>query len=75
MNITALATAVAPALYNPWQVVVFVLCAGLVVTGPQSWNFTQRLTPVRAVVCLTLFASSVVFLWTQTVNPFLYFQF
>jgi hypothetical protein len=29
----------------------------------------------KAGLCLGLLGLSVVFMWTQTVNPFLYFQF
>ena len=54
---------------------MFVVCAAIVWTAPQAWTFSQRLTPPRAAVCLGLLAVSVLFLWTQTVNPFLYFQF
>jgi alginate O-acetyltransferase complex protein AlgI len=42
---------------------------------PQAWNFTQRITPWKVGVCLLTLALSVLFMWTQTVNPFLYYQF
>ena len=43
--------------------------------APQAWAFSQRLTPARATVCYALLLVSVVFMWTQSVNPFLYYQF
>jgi alginate O-acetyltransferase complex protein AlgI len=43
--------------------------------APQTWNYTQRLTMPKAGVCLSLLAASVILMWTQAVNPFLYFQF
>jgi alginate O-acetyltransferase complex protein AlgI len=61
--------------YTPYHLVAFAVCALVVWRAPQGWTFTQRLTPVRAGTCLGLLALSIVFLWSQTVNPFLYFQF
>jgi len=62
-------------LYSPYHVVMFVVCAVIVWSAPQTWNFTQKLTLPKAAVCLGLLVLSIVFMWTQTVNPFLYFQF
>lgn len=62
-------------IYTPYHVGSFVLCAVVVWLAPQAWTFTQRLTPWRAGVCLATLVLSVLFLWTQTVNPFLYYQF
>jgi alginate O-acetyltransferase complex protein AlgI len=67
--------AIAGAVYTPYHVVMFFVCILAVWAMPQAWNFTQKLPPMRAVACLGVFAVSVAFLWTQTVNPFLYFQF
>jgi alginate O-acetyltransferase complex protein AlgI len=61
--------------YTPYHVVACAVCALIVWRAPQSWTFTQRLTPVRAGTCLALLTLSIVFLWSQTSNPFLYFQF
>jgi alginate O-acetyltransferase complex protein AlgI len=62
-------------LVTPYHVLMFALCAIVVWTAPQTWNFTQRLTAPKAAVCLALLCVSVVLMWTQAVNPFLYFQF
>jgi alginate O-acetyltransferase complex protein AlgI len=67
--------ALAGSIYTPYHVVMFLLCAMVVWMAPQAWNFTQRLTIAKGGVCLGFFAVSIGFLWTQTVNPFLYFQF
>ena len=61
--------------YTPYHLAMFTACSLLVWGAPQAWTFTQRLTPVRAGGCLALLALSLVFLWCQTVNPFLYFRF
>jgi alginate O-acetyltransferase complex protein AlgI len=69
------ANALGGTIYAPYHVVMFVVCAIVVWGAPQAWTFTQRLTPSKAAVCLGLFAVSIACLWTQTTNPFLYFQF
>ena len=73
--ITPSADALAATIYTPYHLLVFAVAAIATWLLPQAWTFTQRLTPVRAVACLALFGVSVTLLWTQTVNPFLYFQF
>jgi alginate O-acetyltransferase complex protein AlgI len=67
--------ALSAVVYTPYHAVVAVACALIVWRAPQAWTFSQRLTPGRAAACLGLLAVSLAFLWTQTVNPFLYFQF
>ena len=62
-------------LVTPYHVLMFALCAIVVWAAPQTWNFTQRLTASKAAVCVALLCVSVVLMWTQAVNPFLYFQF
>jgi len=61
--------------YTPYHMLIFALCIVVTWAAPQTWNFTQTLTPLKAAYCLSLFVVSVMFMWTQTVNPFLYFQF
>lgn len=67
--------ALAATIYTPYHLLMFAVCAIIVWCAPQTWNFTAKLTPARAGICLGLLCISIVFLWTQTVNPFLYFQF
>jgi alginate O-acetyltransferase complex protein AlgI len=42
---------------------------------PNTWQFTNRLSVQRAVSGMALLALAMLMMWTQTVNPFLYFQF
>lgn len=74
-TVTAAADLPAGAMYTRLHVSVFLL-AGLLVWGmPNTWTFTARLSLPRAAGALTLLALSVLLMWTQSVNPFLYFQF
>jgi alginate O-acetyltransferase complex protein AlgI len=66
---------VAGVIYTPYHLLTFLICAVVIWTMPQVWNFTQRLSPWKAVACVVVFAVSILFMWTQTVNPFLYYQF
>jgi alginate O-acetyltransferase complex protein AlgI len=67
--------AISANLFTRYHLTMFMVCAILVWGAPQTWNFTQRLTMPKAGLCLGLLALSVALMWTQTVNPFLYFQF
>ncbi len=62
-------------LFTPYHVLMFGVCAAIVWFAPQTWNFTQTFSRSRAAVCFALFLASITVMWTQTVNPFLYFQF
>jgi alginate O-acetyltransferase complex protein AlgI len=66
---------IAASLLSPFHLLMFVVCIIVVWGAPQTWNFTQKLTVPKASLCLGLLALSAMFMWTQTVNPFLYFQF
>ncbi|HEX4337627.1 MAG TPA: MBOAT family O-acyltransferase [Polyangiaceae bacterium] len=69
------ADAVAGALYTPYHVGVFTLAALICWTMPTTWEFTERLSAPRAAFGMALLGVSVLLMWTQTINPFLYFQF
>jgi alginate O-acetyltransferase complex protein AlgI len=73
--VPAAAEAVAGTIYTPYHLAMFFVCAVVVWGFPQAWVFTQKLTPARAALCVAAFLLSLVMMWTQTVNPFLYFQF
>ncbi|HEY2733705.1 MAG TPA: MBOAT family O-acyltransferase [Polyangiales bacterium] len=73
--ITAASDAVAGALYTPYYQMMFAIAAGVVFFLPTTWVFTSRLSLVRSTAAVAAFALSVLLMWTQTVNPFLYFQF
>ena len=66
---------VAGAIYTPYHAAMFVLAALTVWALPNTWAFTNRLSLGRAASGMALLALSVLMMWTQTVNPFLYFQF
>ena len=65
----------AGAMYTRLHAGVFVLAAVLVWAAPNTWTFTSRLTTPRVVGALGLLALAVFAMWTQSANPFLYFQF
>jgi alginate O-acetyltransferase complex protein AlgI len=75
VEVPATAALAGATLYTPYHVVTFAVCAALVWGAPQAWELTQRLTAPRAALCLGVLAASLVLMWTQTVNPFLYYQF
>jgi alginate O-acetyltransferase complex protein AlgI len=74
-HVTPGSDAIASAMYTPYHMMLFVIAAFTVWAMPSSWEFTRQLTMRRAIACLGLFAVSVFLMWTQTENPFLYFQF
>ncbi len=62
-------------MYDPYHLMMFAICALVAFRGIQAWNFTRVIPPWKAGLCLVLLVVSVLALWTQTANPFLYFQF
>src|SRR5262249_40123301 len=64
--------AVSACMYAPYHVLVFLLAALLVWRTANSWAATRRITPARAGFVGALFVLSVLFMWTQTENPFIY---
>ena len=66
---------IAGILYQPYY--LWVMCvAGVVIwCFPQTWDWTQRLTPFRVGICVCLFGLSLAVLATQAYNPFIYFIF
>ena len=74
-SVTAASDAPAGMMYTRFHVTVFVLAALLVWQAPNTWTFTSRLSAPRAAAALALLALSILMMWTQSANPFLYFQF
>ena len=74
-EIPAGSAALASLMDTPYHAAMFAIAALVVWGAPQSWAFTHVLTVRRAVACMALLAISLLFMWTQTENPFLYFQF
>jgi alginate O-acetyltransferase complex protein AlgI len=61
--------------YTPYHATIFAIAAALVWGAPNSWVVSRQITPTVAVIASVLFIVSVMLMWTQTENPFIYFQF
>jgi alginate O-acetyltransferase complex protein AlgI len=66
--------ALAP-VYTAYHATIFITAAVLVWCTPNSWAISRKITPAFAAGMLSLLAASILFMWTQTENPFIYFQF
>ena len=74
-NVQPATDLIAGILYQPYYLLTMGI-AGIVVWGfPQTWEWTQKLTPIRMGVCFLLFLLSLAVLSTQAYNPFIYFIF
>jgi alginate O-acetyltransferase complex protein AlgI len=62
-------------MYTPYHLAMLAAAAVVVWSAPQTWQFTRDLSRSRAALCYGLLVASVMVMWTQTSNPFLYFQF
>jgi len=60
------------ALHN---MVLMAICVGVASLKTQAWDVAQVVTLPRAALLATLFVLAVAAMFTQTLNPFLYFQF
>jgi alginate O-acetyltransferase complex protein AlgI len=67
--------AIAASMYTNYHLLVFVIALLLVWNSPTTWVFSRRITWARAAYAASLLALSVAFMWTQSDNPFIYFQF
>jgi alginate O-acetyltransferase complex protein AlgI len=65
----------AGALHTPYHTGMFLVCGFLVWGLPNTWQITERLSAPRAVWAAATLALATLLMWTQTTNPFLYFQF
>jgi alginate O-acetyltransferase complex protein AlgI len=72
---TASANVAGGALYAPYYSALFVLSAIVIWGMPNTWQFTVRLSLPRAMGAMAMLALATLLMWTQTTNPFLYFQF
>jgi len=66
---------VAGAMYTPYHACLLGISALVVWGMPNTWEFTSRITVPRVVGALAALGFATLMMWTQTVNPFLYFQF
>lgn|SRR5215813_1150258 len=60
---------------QPYYWGTFALCALVVWTCPQTWDWSRRLGPGKVATAMALFLLAVAALTTQTYNPFIYFIF
>jgi len=60
---------------SPYLLLTFAISALVVWAAPQSWTWTRRIGPGKAVLAAAGLALAVVALATQEFNPFLYFLF
>jgi alginate O-acetyltransferase complex protein AlgI len=62
-------------LYQPYYLACMGAAAAAIWALPDVWEWTQKLTPPKILLCLGLFALSLAVLATQAYNPFIYFIF
>jgi alginate O-acetyltransferase complex protein AlgI len=66
---------IAGVIYKPYYLVSFLAAAVVAWGAPQTWDFTRRITPVKAAAIVGLLWVSIIVLTTQAFNPFIYFIF
>ncbi len=62
-------------LYTQGNFILMVLCAVLAYQNVQAFDWVKNLTWIKVVLLLMLFCVSLMVMFAQTFNPFLYFQF
>jgi alginate O-acetyltransferase complex protein AlgI len=62
-------------LYSPLSLILFTLSALAIWCLPDTWEWSYRLSASKALICIVLFCISVVFLVSQSYQPFIYFVF
>ena len=69
------AALLASEIYTPHHLVVLLICGGLSFWRYEVYDFTAQLSWPKALVLAPLFILAIAAMFTQTFNPFLYFQF
>jgi alginate O-acetyltransferase complex protein AlgI len=62
-------------IYQPYYLLTIAVATLVVWTGPQTWDWTHRLTIPKAAACFALAWVSLAVLAAQAFNPFIYFIF
>jgi len=62
-------------LYTPGNIALLGVCAFLALQRRQAFDLAEKVTWARALVLVPLFILSVMVMFEQSFNPFLYFQF
>jgi alginate O-acetyltransferase complex protein AlgI len=62
-------------LYKPYYLASIALAALIVWAGPQTWDWTQKITVPKTIACCALGSLALAIMATQEYNPFIYFIF
>ena len=62
-------------IYKPYYIICMLIAAIIVWLGPQTWDFTKKLTLPKIIILIVLAVFSMLMLMTQSFNPFIYFIF
>ena len=62
-------------IYTPYHILAIFIAGAIVFFGVQSWDWTQRIRPLKALAIGSLFLLSLAALSIQSFNPFIYFIF
>jgi len=74
-SVSSASDVVSGAMYQPYYLGLFAVCGVVVFAMPNSWELTSRLSWPRIAFATAAMALATLMMWTQTINPFLYFQF
>ncbi|MEE8366998.1 MAG: MBOAT family protein [Thermoanaerobaculia bacterium] len=66
---------VAGVVYQPYYLLTVVVAALIAFVGPQTWDWTRRLSWPKAVTCAAALVVALLAMATQEYNPFIYFIF
>ncbi|MDD5673159.1 MAG: hypothetical protein PHC61_03260 [Chitinivibrionales bacterium] len=61
--------------FSPRHIFDMVLCALVIWQPVQAHEWVGKLSPVKMALCVVVFIIAIATMFTQTFNPFLYFQF
>jgi alginate O-acetyltransferase complex protein AlgI len=62
-------------IYSRDHLIGLIACAITTWFGKQSWDIAQKISPAKAIIMVILFIWTIAAMFTQSFNPFLYFQF
>ena len=62
-------------IYRPYYLLSFGIAGLIAFLAPQTWDWTRRLSPWKALACVGLLWLSLALLTSQAYNPFIYFIF
>jgi alginate O-acetyltransferase complex protein AlgI len=66
---------IASLIYDPYYVAIFTAACAIAFAGPQTWDWTRRITLPKVAACAAGFWAALLLLETQSYNPFIYFIF